>query len=321
VVAHWAVSYRCNLHCPFCYAESSPQREAGPDSKVRLHLVQRLADWRVLEVALGGGEPTILPDFPEILAAIRAAGMVPNVTTNGTVHVPRVLEALAEHAGVVHLSADQPELVDAARGKGVFGQLRDTALMLRQAGTRLGINLLLTPDNIADIGRSLQTALELGVQSVTFLRPKGTWAALRWPGFPTARDCATLAAGLRLFLRTKPPLRLYVDTALRQEWAGAGLLEDPEPEVLGCGGGQRHVAVTPEGDVYPCSHLRHAPYRMGNLLDDDGAQLWSAGSGWRARQHYQRSCQGRTCPCSLQAVGVVVDSQEEPRMTPTGRLL
>jgi sulfatase maturation enzyme AslB (radical SAM superfamily) len=99
VVAHWAVSYRCNLHCPFCYAESSPRREAGPDSKIRLRLVQRLADWRVLEVALGGGEPTILPDFPELLAAIRAAGMVPNVTTNGTVHAPRVLQALAQHAG------------------------------------------------------------------------------------------------------------------------------------------------------------------------------------------------------------------------------
>jgi hypothetical protein len=52
---------------------------------------------------------------------------------------------------------------------------------------------------------------------------------------------------------------MYVDTALRGEWAGPGLFEDPEPEVAGCGGGQRHVAITPEGDVFPCSHAHRAP--------------------------------------------------------------
>src|SRR6202035_5173414 len=119
LVAHWAVTYRCNLQCAFCYSESSPQREAGPGPQLRRRLVERLAEWGVLEVALGGGEPTILPDFGELLAAIRDAGLVPNVTTNGTIATPAVVRALAEHAGVVHLSADQPELLDEARGVGV----------------------------------------------------------------------------------------------------------------------------------------------------------------------------------------------------------
>src|SRR5690348_2363442 len=26
LVAHWAVTYRCNLHCAFCYSDSGPQR-------------------------------------------------------------------------------------------------------------------------------------------------------------------------------------------------------------------------------------------------------------------------------------------------------
>jgi radical SAM protein with 4Fe4S-binding SPASM domain len=260
-----------------------------------------MAQWRVLEVAVGGGEPTLLPDFPDLLAAIRAAGMVPNVTTNGTVRAPRVLQALAEHAGVVHLSADRPELLDAARGPGIFAQLRETAQMLHAAGTRLGMNLLLTPENVTAIRRSLAAALDLGVQSITFLRPKGSWAAAHWPGFPTARDCATLARQLRAFLQTRPPLRLYVDTALRGEWAAMGLLDDPELDVLGCGGGQRHVALTPEGDAYPCSHLRQPAFRMGNLLEDTGAQLWSRGLGRRGRQRYREACQGSTCPCSRPA--------------------
>jgi radical SAM protein with 4Fe4S-binding SPASM domain len=297
LVAHWAVTYRCNLQCSFCYAASGPHREPGPEAGVRLRLVERLADWGVLEVALGGGEPAILPDFPDLLAAIRAAGMVPNVTTNGTVQTPRVVRALADHAGVVHLSADRPELLDAARGRGVCRRLRATARALRQAGVRLGVNLLLTPANVADIRRSLEAALELGVQAVTLLRPKGEWAGANWPGFPAAADLETLAAGLWSFLAVRPPLRFYVDTALRGEWVRLGLLEDPEPEVRGCGGGQRHTALTPEGDVYPCSHLRRPEFRMGNLLEEEGTRLWSRGMGWEGRRRYLDGCRGMTCPC------------------------
>lgn len=297
LVAHWAVTYRCNLQCPFCYAQSSPQREAGPGPEVRRRLVQRLAAWGVLEVALGGGEPTLLPDFPALLAAIRAAGMVPNVTTNGTLHQPPAVRALARHAGVVHLSADRPELLDAARGRGVFVRLQETAQRLHEAGVRLGVNLLLTPNNIRDVPGCLAAFADLGVQAVTFLRPKGAWAARHWPGFPTAADLNVLAGDLSAFLESSPLRRLYVDTALRAEWATAGLLDDPEPEVFGCGGGQRHVAVTPEGDVYPCSHSRRPSYRMGNLLSDDCEQLWSSGRGRAARQQYIRDCAGVRCPC------------------------
>jgi radical SAM protein with 4Fe4S-binding SPASM domain len=145
--------------------------------------------------------------------------------------------------------------------------------------------------------RSLQAILDLGVQAVTFLRPKGAWTAEHWPGFPTADQLARLADALKPFLETKPPLRMYVDTALRGEWVQLGLLEDPEPDVLGCGGGQRHVAVTPEGDVYPCSHQRRPRYRLGNLLTDRLEQLWSKGPGWAGRQLYLQACTGVYCPC------------------------
>src|SRR5439155_4397430 len=131
----------------------------------------------------------------------------------------------------------------------------------------------------------------------TFLRPKGDWVAEHWPGFPTTYDLTCVADDLRSFLEAKPPLRLYVDTALRCEWTQIGLLQDPEPEVLGCGGGQRHVAVTPEGDVYACSHQRQPEYHLGNLQTDDLEQLWSSGAGREARQRYLRNCRGVQCPC------------------------
>jgi radical SAM protein with 4Fe4S-binding SPASM domain len=88
-----------------------------------------------------------------------------------------------------------------------------------------------------------------------------------------------------------------VDTALRGEWVEAGLLADPEPDVLGCGGGQRHVALTPEGDLYPCSHARCPEYYLGNLLNDDLADVWDTGTGRAGRLRYAAGCQGVRCPC------------------------
>jgi MoaA/NifB/PqqE/SkfB family radical SAM enzyme len=294
IVAHWAPTYHCNLRCAFCYAESGPWREAGPAPEVRRRIVERLAAWGVLEVAMGGGEPTTLPDFPALLAAIRAEGLVVNVTTNGMNHRAEVVRALAEHAGIVHLSADRSELLDAGRGQGVFERLRRTAAELVEAGARLGVNLLLTPENIHDLPRSLDAAVGLGARCVTLLRPKGAWAAAHWPGFPGRRDLEAASEGLRAFTAERPPVRLHVDTALRKEWSDLGWLDDPEPEVFGCGGGQRHVAVTPEGDVFPCSHARSAAYRMGSLLDDPLDLIWSRANG---RDRYIRDCRGPHCPC------------------------
>lgn len=297
IVAHWALTYRCNLSCAFCYAGSHPGREPEPAPEVRRRIVERLAEWGVLEVAIGGGEPAVLPDLPDLLAAIRAAGMVPNVTTNATVHRGDVIEALARHAGIVHLSADRPDRLDAARGPRVSERLRRTARDLVAAGARIGVNLLLTPDNVRDLRRSLEEAVGLGASGITILRPKGEWARASWPGFPAAGDLDAAAAGIRAFLAGRPAVRLFVDTALRGEWAALGLFEDPEPDVRGCGGGQRHVAVNPEGDVFPCSHARLADYRMGNLLIDDLARIWTSNPGRSARRRYLAACRGVRCAC------------------------
>jgi radical SAM protein with 4Fe4S-binding SPASM domain len=291
------VTYRCNLSCAFCYSESGPGREPEPAPEVRRRIVDRLAACGVLEVAIGGGEPTLLPDLLELLAAIRAAGMVPNVTTNGTLHRSDIVEALAAHAGVVHLSADRSDRLDAARGAGVFDRLRRTARELAGAGARVGVNLLLTPDNVRDLRQSLEQAMELGARAVTLLRPKGEWARASWPGFPTADDLDAAAEAIRAFTASRPAIRLYVDTALRGEWADRRLLEDPEPDVAGCGGAQRHVAVTPDGDVFPCSHARVAAYCMGSLLSDDVGQIWSRGPGLRSRRRFVRACRGVRCAC------------------------
>lgn len=63
------VTDRCNLHCPICYADSSPKRESFRS----LEQIERMLDAVVANegepdiVQISGGEPTLHPHFFEIL--------------------------------------------------------------------------------------------------------------------------------------------------------------------------------------------------------------------------------------------------------------
>ena len=106
----------CLYGCPMCYQASTPDGKHADMSGVR-----QLAEWcgnnRVFEVAIGGGEPTMHPDFINILRAFRDKNVVPNFTTHNMNWLrdeemrPRILK----HIGAFALSVDSNNYQDAIR--------------------------------------------------------------------------------------------------------------------------------------------------------------------------------------------------------------
>ena len=70
----------CDKACSYCYQDSSPKGHHADYGGVR-QIIYALGDLNVFEVALGGGEPTKHPDFTNILADSKWAGVVPNFST------------------------------------------------------------------------------------------------------------------------------------------------------------------------------------------------------------------------------------------------
>lgn len=70
----------CPYDCSYCYQGSTVRGNHAP-----LEYLQRIATMfknsGVLEVALGGGEPTLHPDFEKIVEAFSSAGCIVNVTS------------------------------------------------------------------------------------------------------------------------------------------------------------------------------------------------------------------------------------------------
>lgn len=69
----------CNLACPWCDADRARHFSISlPD------LVKEVKGFRAKSVILTGGEPTLVKEMPELIAALKAEGYWIAVETNGT---------------------------------------------------------------------------------------------------------------------------------------------------------------------------------------------------------------------------------------------
>lgn len=172
ITVHWALTYACNYQCPHCYAPS-PGTPGEMTLNEKLASIRRMSEWGVFEVALGGGEPTASRHLHDVLHAIRENGMVPNLTTNGSFVNQELAQLLAKTCGTVQISLDRPDILDLYRGEGASRRAILALGRLQGAGTQVGVNLLIVPQNIEKIDESLDWIVDQGVRRVVLLRPFG----------------------------------------------------------------------------------------------------------------------------------------------------
>lgn len=70
----------CDKGCPYCYQNSTPKGQHASVKNVMM-IANALEKLQVFEAAIGGGEPTAHPDFPQILQAFNTNKITPNFST------------------------------------------------------------------------------------------------------------------------------------------------------------------------------------------------------------------------------------------------
>ncbi len=298
---HVAVTDRCPASCDACYLDAGPDRPgADPDLD---QIVDQLADLGVFEVALGGGEALLRDDLIELATAIRARGMVPNLTTSGFGLTPARARRMAEVMGQVNVSLDGlGETYRAVRGwDGEALGLRAIRL-LREAGLRVGVNTVLCRQNVEQLEEVAAALRAEGVAEWQWLRlkPSGRGAA-RYADLALTPDQARSLWPLALRIERTPGLVLRWDCALVPFLAAHG----PPVEALealgiaGCPGGHSLMVRSADGRWAPCSfaHDTGAPGDPGAAWESDPTLVT-----WRARAEappepcgscaYRRVCRG-----------------------------
>jgi radical SAM protein with 4Fe4S-binding SPASM domain len=241
---------------------------------------------RVFQLAVGGGEPLLAEGLFDVLAYARQQGIVPNLTTNGTLLNADVVHRL-ELAGVARVNVswhgalsepqDGPDGGTRERSQAVTRALR----LLLDSTLHVGVNLLATHTLLPRLPRVLARLQALGVRRVTVLRPKP-------PAIPTEGNKAWYDAN-QLTRADLSRLRAVLDSwqgvlELEVGSALAGLMGDTDPALLrwrgihGCAAGRRFCTVWPDGRVTPCSFL--ADLSAGSVRRAPFAELWERGESW-----------------------------------------
>lgn len=134
-MANLAVSAVCNLACVYCFAHDHTSKSANTRHYIDLLTYDKLLDFLdrsdIDEARLLGGEPTLHPDFPELVRRAVAHGKKIVVFSNGLMP-PKALESLLtlpEESCLVLMNVNTPADI----GQKVHNRQLET---LRQLGKR-----------------------------------------------------------------------------------------------------------------------------------------------------------------------------------------
>lgn len=167
---------RCNLRCEFCRFVASGEVFGKRDW-------MEVEDWkRVVDdaapyrpyICLTGGEPTLYPGLPELIAHIKRHRLLCVLTTNGTLLEKRGPELIEAPPDAIVLSIDGPRevhdrvrCVDGAFERAVRGARR-IAELRRGSAPYLVLNTAITGHTLESAAEVVRIARELGAFALNF---------------------------------------------------------------------------------------------------------------------------------------------------------
>ena len=279
--AHLQLTNRCGAGCVGCYTGASPQgapNEWGLAEWTRA--IDALADAGVFHLALGGGESAVLPWLGELAAHARARGLVPNLTTSGLEGLDALL-AIADQFGQINVSLDGLGATYAAvRGFDGFARADAAIQRLRAVKREVGINVVVTRHNFAELDAIFAYARERRLSEVELLRFKPSGRGAR-----AYADLRCTDAQHRAFLPTilaaakRHRVRVKVDCSytpmLAHHAPDRALLA--ELAVYGCTGGDFLIGAKPDGRITACSFAAPPPHHGDHRpLVTELAAYWNA---------------------------------------------
>jgi len=286
------IAHDCNLRCKYCFAGADSEQGAGSyegaRSKMSAEVGKKAIDFVIahsgnrknIEIDYFGGEPLInFGAVKEITAYAEEQGVIHGktfrftITTNGLLLDDDKMAYINEHMSNVVLSIDGTKAVnDAMRvradGSGCYDTIVPKFLKLAESrgqdnyyvrGTFTAHNLDFAKDvlHLADLGFE-QTSVEPVVAA-------------------DAEPYALLPEHLpQIYAEYETLAAKYVNR--RKSGNGFNFFHfmvdlEQGPCVIkrlsGCGSGHEYVAVTPDGDIYPCHQfVGKEEFKMGSVLDN-----------------------------------------------------
>jgi len=236
------ITNKCNLSCPYCYADSQPISNDYWTAERVEKLAENLRRLGTAVLAVGGGEPFTVPWLMEALRKISKVIPV-SVTTNGTLLDEKIVKELKKYGVFVRVSIHNEDAF-----KGVE--------LLKKNRNRFGVNILLAKGWGKRQRKLVSRLLEMGVDNFLILAMSEHGRAVGKYASPEIDDYLEVLGEL-----VKHRVTVHVDA-----WYSAKILRKHGFLIASPwaseGRGGRYVYIDYEGYMRPASHGEKSDIRV-----------------------------------------------------------
>ena len=271
--ADLAITYQCNNDCPHCYNEADRQKLGSLEVADWKRVIDRLAGVGVPHLIFTGGEATLYPELPEIIAHANQQGPICGLNSNGRrFSQPGYARQMAA-AGLNHLQvtlgSHEPDVHDRMMNASCFEQTVRGIRQALDAGLHTITNTTLMQMNAGHIEQTLEFLFELGIR--TFAVNGMIYSG---GGFDTGQAIREEMMA-PILIRIRDQARQLGMRFLWYTPTQYCRLSPVELEIGAkrCNAGEYSLCVEPNGDVLPCQSYYVA---AGNLLTDPWEQIWNS---------------------------------------------
>jgi len=305
------VTYRCPLHCVFCYNPvdfAAQPAELGTDDWLRV--LREGRELGAVQCGFSGGEPLLRDDLELLVAEARRLGYYTNLLTSGVGLTPERAAALKE-AGLDHVQLSfqdsTREVNDFLSHTKTFELKHRVARTIKAQGWPMVMNVVIHRLNIDHIDRIIGMAVELGAEYIELANTQYySWAFVNRDHLLPTREQLRRAEAVTDAWRA----RLGAGTRI---FFVAPDYHEGTPKRCVNGWGSMFVTVTPDGTALPCHTAKMLPgLAFPNVGEHSLRDIWFEsegfnryrGTGWMREpcascEHKERDLGGCRCQAYL----------------------
>jgi pyrroloquinoline quinone biosynthesis protein E len=290
------LTYRCPLHCVFCYNPVDFSR-TGPEITTDewLRVLREARALGAVQLGLSGGEPLLRDDVERIVAAAHDLGFYTNLITSGVGLNEARLQAL-KRAGLDHIQLSfqdsTRQMNDFLSSTRTFELKSKVAALIKKYDYPMVLNVVLHRLNIDHVEEILGMAQTMGADYVELANTQYYGWALknREQLLPSRAQLARAEAVTQRF-REQNGERMRIFFVVPDYF-------ERRPKACMNGLGSVFLTIAPDGCALPCQAARMLPgLEFPNVRDASIGSIWydsAAFNHFRGDSWMREPC--RSCP-------------------------
>ena len=275
------VTYRCPLHCVFCYNPTDFARhEDELSTEEWLRVLREARALGAVQCGFSGGEPLVRDDLELLIAEAHRLGYYTNLLTSG-VGLTEQRAAALKAAGLDHIQLSfqdsTREMNDFLSHTKTFALKQRVGEMLKAQGWPMVMNVVIHRLNIEHIGRIIEMAHALGAEYLELANTQYySWAEVNRAHLLPTTEQLKRAEAITDEWRVKLAGQMKLFFVAPDYHEG-------RPKKCMNGWGNVFLTITPDGAALPCHTARMLPgLNFPTVREQSLKSLWYDSDGFNA---------------------------------------